>query len=305
MWSGRRRSNGADSAPLSLTSTPAPFASARHPCSNPSSSLPGLTRQSIPLALQLGSEVTEWMPGSSPGMTDGAGESAPAIGPPSVALYAFCIDSLCIMRNSSSTVVLLRAGHEDRLRSSPKGPRFSRGPLLPPRRSIAMPESEAEQAAPMKEPPGGSANRKMTARVFDPVIAAGAAAYARARDLPKLFALSPHELADDIICRDRPHRSEARVAGPCPTCARPARALVLRSEPASRSACGAESRAGPSRPSSQRAGLGAARGGGGMNRLLLVCAFLFLLWRICAPAEPDISPARDSAVFPAVQEARR
>ena len=85
-----------------------------------------------------------------------------------------------------------------------------------------MPESEAEQAAPMKEPPGGSANRKMTARVFDPVIAADAAAYARARDLPKLFALSPHELADDSIA------GTDRIAAKLASLARAQHALGLR-----------------------------------------------------------------------------
>jgi hypothetical protein len=34
-------------------------------------------------------------------------------------------------------------------------------------------------------------------RVFGPIAETGAAAYARARDLPKLIALWPHELADD------------------------------------------------------------------------------------------------------------
>lgn len=34
-------------------------------------------------------------------------------------------------------------------------------------------------------------------RVFGPMVETGAAAYARARDLPKLIALWPHELDDD------------------------------------------------------------------------------------------------------------
>lgn len=34
-------------------------------------------------------------------------------------------------------------------------------------------------------------------RVFGPIAEAGAAAYARARDLPKLIALWPHELGDE------------------------------------------------------------------------------------------------------------
>lgn len=34
-------------------------------------------------------------------------------------------------------------------------------------------------------------------RVFGPMAEAGAAAYARARDLPKLIALWPHELGDE------------------------------------------------------------------------------------------------------------
>ena len=40
---------------------------------------------------------------------------------------------------------------------------------------------------------GGSTTR----RVFGPLAEAGAAAYARARDLPKLIALWPHEIDDE------------------------------------------------------------------------------------------------------------
>jgi hypothetical protein len=36
-------------------------------------------------------------------------------------------------------------------------------------------------------------------RVFGPMVAAGAAAYLRARDLPKLIALWPHELVDESL----------------------------------------------------------------------------------------------------------
>ena len=36
-------------------------------------------------------------------------------------------------------------------------------------------------------------------RVFGPMTEAGAAAYLRARDLPKLLALWPHELADQSL----------------------------------------------------------------------------------------------------------
>ena len=36
-------------------------------------------------------------------------------------------------------------------------------------------------------------------RVFGPMVAAGAAVYLRARDLPKLIALWPHELADESL----------------------------------------------------------------------------------------------------------
>ena len=43
-----------------------------------------------------------------------------------------------------------------------------------------------------------STRRESTARrVFGPIAEAGAAAYARARDLPKLIALWPHELVDE------------------------------------------------------------------------------------------------------------
>ena len=167
-----------------------------------------------------------------------------------------------------------------------------------------MPESEARGGADERTHGRKCADR-LTQFVFAPMIAADVAAYARARDLPKLTALSPHELADGSIA------GTERIAAKLASLARAQHALGLRGHwsydlnRAFRPARGAESRAGPSRPSSQRAGPGAARGGGGMNRLLLTCAFLFLLWRICAPAEPDFSPARDSAVFPAVEEARR
>jgi len=48
-----------------------------------------------------------------------------------------------------------------------------------------MPESEADSS--------------LTQRVFAPMIASGAACYARARDLPKLFPLAPENLADDSV----------------------------------------------------------------------------------------------------------
>lgn len=43
------------------------------------------------------------------------------------------------------------------------------------------------------KPRKGSAAR----RAFDPMVGAGAAVYLRARDLPKLIALWPHELTDE------------------------------------------------------------------------------------------------------------
>jgi hypothetical protein len=39
--------------------------------------------------------------------------------------------------------------------------------------------------------------RRLTQRVFGPMIAAGAASYSRARDLPKLLALPPNQIEDD------------------------------------------------------------------------------------------------------------
>jgi hypothetical protein len=42
----------------------------------------------------------------------------------------------------------------------------------------------------------GDAAQSLTQRVFGPMIAAGAASYARARDLPKLLALPPDEIED-------------------------------------------------------------------------------------------------------------
>jgi hypothetical protein len=42
----------------------------------------------------------------------------------------------------------------------------------------------------------GARQRSIAKRMFGPMVAAGAAAYSRARDLPKLIALWPHELDD-------------------------------------------------------------------------------------------------------------
>lgn len=42
----------------------------------------------------------------------------------------------------------------------------------------------------------GARERSTAKRIFGTKVAAGAAAYSRARDLPKLIALWPHELAD-------------------------------------------------------------------------------------------------------------
>lgn len=50
-----------------------------------------------------------------------------------------------------------------------------------------------------KAAPAGSAAK----RVFDPMVAAGAAVYVRARDLPRLIALWPHELADESLAGRR------------------------------------------------------------------------------------------------------
>ncbi len=44
-----------------------------------------------------------------------------------------------------------------------------------------------------------SITRRVTQRVFGPMVAAGAAVYVRNRDLPKLFALEARALADDSI----------------------------------------------------------------------------------------------------------
>jgi hypothetical protein len=42
----------------------------------------------------------------------------------------------------------------------------------------------------------GRDTRRLTQRVFGPMIAAGAAGYSRARDLPKLLALPPDQIED-------------------------------------------------------------------------------------------------------------
>jgi hypothetical protein len=42
-----------------------------------------------------------------------------------------------------------------------------------------------------------------------------------------------------------------------------------------------------------------------MSRLLLTFAFLFLLWRILAPAEPDISPTLEEAAIRIMHEVRQ
>jgi hypothetical protein len=42
--------------------------------------------------------------------------------------------------------------------------------------------------------------------------------------------------------------------------------------------------------------------GGGMNRLLLTAAFLFVLWRVLAPAEPQVPPSLEAAAIRIVHE---
>ena len=64
--------------------------------------------------------------------------------------------------------------------------------------------------------------QRVTQFVFAPMIAADAAAYARARDLPKLTALSPHELADGSIA------GTERIAAKLASLARAQHALGLR-----------------------------------------------------------------------------
>ena len=66
--------------------------------------------------------------------------------------------------------------------------------------AIAQQKNCAASAA-QREPQSitRSVTQRMTQRVFGPMVAAGAAAYVRARDLPKLFALHPEQLADDSI----------------------------------------------------------------------------------------------------------
>ena len=39
-----------------------------------------------------------------------------------------------------------------------------------------------------------------------------------------------------------------------------------------------------------------------MNRLLLTAAFLFLLWRVLAPAEPDVPPGLQQAAIRIVHD---
>jgi hypothetical protein len=51
---------------------------------------------------------------------------------------------------------------------------------------------------PRKTPDPKTGRRDFAARrVFDPMVEAGTAVYVRPRDLPKLIALWPHELADE------------------------------------------------------------------------------------------------------------
>jgi hypothetical protein len=42
-----------------------------------------------------------------------------------------------------------------------------------------------------------------------------------------------------------------------------------------------------------------------MNRLFLTAAFLFLLWRVLAPAEPHVPPALEEAAIRVVHEEAR
>ena len=72
---------------------------------------------------------------------------------------------------------------------------------------MACIESEGDMAEPSERgdmrddgaSADGGANASLAARVFSPMIAAGAASYRRARDLPKLMALAPEALEDDSI----------------------------------------------------------------------------------------------------------
>lgn len=62
-----------------------------------------------------------------------------------------------------------------------------------------MPKAETKDEDRKSPEQGDSrhATQRMTQRVFDPMIAAGAANYSRARHLPKLLALPPEEIEDD------------------------------------------------------------------------------------------------------------
>jgi hypothetical protein len=62
-----------------------------------------------------------------------------------------------------------------------------------PRRTTRV-GTEAQRRARERSTAHGGSTAK---RVFGPIAEAGAAAYARARDLPKLIALWPHELEDE------------------------------------------------------------------------------------------------------------
>lgn len=48
-----------------------------------------------------------------------------------------------------------------------------------------------------------AADRSAAKRVFGPMVDAGATAYERGRDLPRLIALWPHELADESLAGRR------------------------------------------------------------------------------------------------------
>jgi hypothetical protein len=57
-----------------------------------------------------------------------------------------------------------------------------------------MPKADNKVDDALREERG---TQRLTQRVFGPMIAAGAAGYSRARDLPKLLALPPDQIEDD------------------------------------------------------------------------------------------------------------
>jgi hypothetical protein len=66
--------------------------------------------------------------------------------------------------------------------------------IASPQQGDVIVQHRSRRAAPDRK---AGTKPNLAQRVFGPMVEAGAAAYVRARDLPKLIALWPHELADE------------------------------------------------------------------------------------------------------------